>query len=129
MNESICTKMNAKNKGNIKSEDDKNKRQDKIHKMWTQKFHMDVNCILYKLITHANMTIKRLYFSPTKVQGKQCNRVSCNHCRAVLKIEVKTVLVCELVVLTLQMVGYHHLWFLDWNPPLENLPFEITPYF
>jgi hypothetical protein len=108
MNESICTKMNTKNKGNIKGEDDENKIQGKIHEMWTQKFHMDVNCILYKLITHANMTIKRLYFSPAKVQGKQCNRItSCNQCRAVLKIEVKTVLVCELV-LTLQIVGYHH---------------------
>jgi hypothetical protein len=60
MNESNCTKMNTKIKGNIKDEDDKNKRQHKIHEMWTQKFHMDFNCILYKLITHANMTIKRL---------------------------------------------------------------------
>jgi len=77
MNESTCTKMNAKNEGNSKGEDDENKRQDKIHEMWIQKFHMDVNYILYKLITHANMTIKRLYFSPTQVQqGKQCTRVT-----------------------------------------------------
>ncbi len=33
MNESNCTKMNTKNKGNIKSEDDRYKRQDKIHEM------------------------------------------------------------------------------------------------
>ncbi len=33
MNESICTKMSTKNKGNIKGEDDENKRQDKIHEM------------------------------------------------------------------------------------------------
>ncbi len=33
MNESICTKMNTKNKGNIKGEDDENKIQGKIHEM------------------------------------------------------------------------------------------------
>lgn len=33
MNESNCTKMNTKIKGNIKDEDDKNKRQHEIHEM------------------------------------------------------------------------------------------------
>ncbi len=107
MDESICTKMNTKNKGNIKDADDKTK--DKIHEMWTQKFHMDVNCILYKLITHANMTIERLYFSPTKVQGKQCTRVtSCKPVSSGFQNWGENCLSLWASSHTLQIVGYHH---------------------